>query len=1160
MWLATNTGVSMLNSSGIWAHFDGSNGISGATPNTSINYITEDMYGNMWFAHNNNGINILNVDGTWTYYDNLNGLSHNSVKVVEAFTFNKRVPAVLPLGELSTKVKVPEFGKTYNLQISSFNDYSKSSGSPTGGGIAVTPLRAPVNLEIATSSNGTVTLSWENHPENIGVSDYKVYDVSENMWIGTYAGVQKLINEDWAQIGGASLSGKEIYTMIRTSTGEIWAGTQSHGIFRSSDNGVNWINYTKDNVTNLYNNMIFSIKEDDEGNIWIGTHQYANKYDPNTNTWSYFSMVNTNQGLGSDMIYDIFIDSNQNKWFGTSGGGVSKYDGTIWTKYNSANSGLLNDHIRAISEDSLGNMWFGSSVGVHKFDGTTWTYFETPANVTELILDSSNNIWVGTWGNAIYRYDGFLFENITVANGIANPYIQVLKENVDGTIWIGTENGLTIYEPLTAEFNSYYTSSGLVDVRVSAFAPYVSSDELITVDGQTQTASFLVQNPTHIHKFSVVAHNSFAQSLFSDYAEIIPITFTGIRGKIYYDFDGSEDYTTATFDELLSGVEVSLYLGSEPEIAVFQSSVISNEFGEYSFDSLSTGTYYLEVNPKVLDASGSPDPSIKNNLYTTKKKEKTEVIFNPSISAEEIIDVGLFSLNVDRKGTWGDNLSINLSDLSKLMSASYWEQSSLNSGFNYIDLNYDQTIDIYDLSKVVNSNYWQFPDVLVIDRSCPEGLVWLDGECVEVYMLYTGLTSGGDCGYDENGNFESNWCTNSGGDTCSQLYDGMTTPMTLNLICENSVDPGLPSNWEYDVMSSQLVTMGMGVDLRHGISEDISEIVGLEIGDGDYLGAFYNDGGIEKSAGFVRLMNGEHQMLYIGSETETLWQSEGAIYGEPVYLKYYDASTEIEYSLKNLEWEDYGVQAIGPTLNQGSNSWNHSDWGFWGLKSAELDVSCAPDEVYVNGECVEVYMLYTGLTSGGDCGYDENGNFESNWCTNSGGDTCSQLYDGMTTPMTLNLICENSVDPGLPSNWEYDVMSSQLVTMGMGVDLRHGISEDISEIVGLEIGDGDYLGAFYNDGGIEKSAGFVRLMNGEHQMLYIGSETETLWQSEGAIYGEPVYLKYYDASTEIEYSLKNLEWEDYGVQAIGPTLNQGANSWNHSDWGFWGLKSAELES
>ncbi len=97
------------------------------------------------------------------------------------------------------------------------------------------------------------------------------------------------------------------------------------------------------------------------------------------------------------------FDPQGNKWFG--GGGVSEFNGTNWTDYDTANSGLVINGVRAIAIDAQGNKWFATSNGVSKFDGTHWTT-HNPSNsglydknapfndeVGSIAIDAHGNKW-----------------------------------------------------------------------------------------------------------------------------------------------------------------------------------------------------------------------------------------------------------------------------------------------------------------------------------------------------------------------------------------------------------------------------------------------------------------------------------------------------------------------------------------------------------------------------------------------------------------------------------------------------------------------------------------------------------------------------------------------------------------------------------------------
>ena len=78
--------------------------------------------------------------------------------------------------------------------------------------------------------------------------------------------------------------------------------------------------------------------------------------------------------------------------------------------YNQLNSPLPNYYVDAIAIDSNGNKWIGThGGGLVKYDGTTWTVYDTtkglPGNVVDAVaVDRQGNVWVGTDGNGLARY------------------------------------------------------------------------------------------------------------------------------------------------------------------------------------------------------------------------------------------------------------------------------------------------------------------------------------------------------------------------------------------------------------------------------------------------------------------------------------------------------------------------------------------------------------------------------------------------------------------------------------------------------------------------------------------------------------------------------------------------------------------------------------
>src|SRR5262245_28615579 len=77
---------------------------------------------------------------------------------------------------------------------------------------------------------------------------------------------------------------------------------------------------------------------------------------------------------------------------------------------------LVSQYIRSIFQDSKGNLWFGTiGEGVARYDKKTLTYFAGPdgfysSSVYAMNEDRSGNLWFGT-DEGVYKYDGKTFKN-----------------------------------------------------------------------------------------------------------------------------------------------------------------------------------------------------------------------------------------------------------------------------------------------------------------------------------------------------------------------------------------------------------------------------------------------------------------------------------------------------------------------------------------------------------------------------------------------------------------------------------------------------------------------------------------------------------------------------------------------------------------------------
>ncbi len=116
--------------------------------------------------------------------------------------------------------------------------------------------------------------------------------------------------------------------------------------------------------------------------------------------------------------------------------------------------------VRRIFQDSRGDLWFGTNGdGVARFDGASLTYHSTAEGlggtaVRGIVEDRAGDVWFATSGG-VTRYDGRSFVCHTVADGLGHDDVWSLLVTRDGTLWVGTYDGACRFDPKTGRFTPF---------------------------------------------------------------------------------------------------------------------------------------------------------------------------------------------------------------------------------------------------------------------------------------------------------------------------------------------------------------------------------------------------------------------------------------------------------------------------------------------------------------------------------------------------------------------------------------------------------------------------------------------------------------------------------------------------------------------------------
>lgn len=438
IWLGTESGVS---------RFDGKNFKNYTTDDglmdNNISCMLLDRDGNIWFGHGN---------GMVTLYD----------------------------GKKFINVASPSFPQGKNV----YTIFQDKLGQ-------IWFSLIPYGLVVLKDPRGDL-----RDPDNYFVHQDKdlgeqIYSVSQDkdgvIWVHTRYGMKFLNAESGKFEYLKELSTINVTSFFIDKLGRFWLGNPYGQVYRylknekkleifTSGNGLPELKLSDGGIGNFVN-YIF---EDSRGEIWFalwdGGVSRFNKvvYD----TLSNFSNFNTSNGLPNNKIRCISEDREGNMLFGTFGSGLSIFKGGKFTSL-SAKDGLVNDQVWAILQDKPTRYWFATNEGlsIYSLEESGKNRFRNLKNIAgassnsirSLTKDKDGNVWIGTWGSKVIKYDKSkesFTRNIPINDVIYNHISSVFVDSKN-KLWIASPVGLTLLDLQSGEVRSFSTIDGISENDVT---------------------------------------------------------------------------------------------------------------------------------------------------------------------------------------------------------------------------------------------------------------------------------------------------------------------------------------------------------------------------------------------------------------------------------------------------------------------------------------------------------------------------------------------------------------------------------------------------------------------------------------------------------------------------------------------------------------------
>ncbi|RLA49736.1 MAG: hypothetical protein DRR42_15045 [Gammaproteobacteria bacterium] len=283
----------------------------------------------------------------------------------------------------------------------------------------------------------------------------------------------------------------DIYTVYSDRDGIIWLGySNGFSAFNSAKRSFHHYISGSDDIP--YLGEVTDFTQTSDGTIWAATETSGLlRIDPNTHRVKAHTYdENKPDTIVSNSLSRIISDKNEDIWITSRDAGVSVYNPQTNTAINFAHSetdttSLSSNKTHAVYEDMDGNIWIGSHEGLDLFLPETNSFLRRTRQNTDLPANSIFSIyqtregkyWIGTVaGLASGMNTKFQKFDSNISN-LSNSSINAFGETSDGSLWVGTDDGLNRLRPGANKFEWIN----------EATKPAISSQIVMSLYGQEGT-------------------------------------------------------------------------------------------------------------------------------------------------------------------------------------------------------------------------------------------------------------------------------------------------------------------------------------------------------------------------------------------------------------------------------------------------------------------------------------------------------------------------------------------------------------------------------------------------------------------------------------------------------------------------------------------------
>ena len=521
IWIATHNGVNLFDGYEFKAYYhnvNDTNSLSGSL----VNSICEDKQGNLWFGTYGHGVSRYDItNDKFTPFDSLKG---NTLVNKVLCDINGTIWIASSSGlyrmngnrlTRENEILIHDLGEDRNGTLwMSTNEGLFYRINNTNVFQPIIELKGETIIKLFVEPSGNevyffdlnklkrlkkVNSTWEI--SNIDISndwlkDNDVYypilkDSKQRLWAGTHSsaillntitGKKEILQHSVTNPHGIGLG--KVNVLKEDKNGNIWIGTQT---------GISLLTHGTNRFTNPYPEFIKQIKSPrallkDSNALWYGTEKGVFCWNmSHANPTLVLPKVQINKLLKSkdgfiyagsaerakQGFYKIHAQSHKTQFFGDAKiGNQNFWGGVVWS----------------LAEDKNGRIWVGAWDNLQCFDAktglfihfrNTWNNLCDNSGFLDLLTDKKGDLWIATMNCGLYRLEqphtiikeeDAKFENFKYnshnTTTISSNTVESLYQTTEGVLWVGTGSGLNRFDEKKRSFKRYLLSDGLPEENI----------------------------------------------------------------------------------------------------------------------------------------------------------------------------------------------------------------------------------------------------------------------------------------------------------------------------------------------------------------------------------------------------------------------------------------------------------------------------------------------------------------------------------------------------------------------------------------------------------------------------------------------------------------------------------------------------------------------